>query len=369
MTIKINTAKGALFLALVLYPLGSQAGEFAPDPEYISDQMMPFFKGKTPAQIAPYLAHHSSNPYHAAAKALAAHGQQALPLIEKLLGDSNPWLRAGATHTLGIMFRDDEPDRKTPRKVTPEYLRAVALAATMLNDDHPAVQEALGGFVQAVQVDTPETRKMALFMAASTDPAVRGQANNMARRLFKDPATVIKICTIVGAARDGNTPDHWNIAYLMLKEHKNNPLVREAFPSYAWFLCHLANSRPYRGFFSDGAQNHMMEVLQVQWDDTTETVPDLVPGLCRSYVRVPYHPYPGWVKTRKLAIELLGRGTAKSAPVILATCAEEKQWLAEVDDVTFSTTVEFRTPLAEAKAQGRQYISDLEALAAKLANK
>ena len=73
MTIKINTAKGVLFLAMALYPLGSPAGEFAPDPEYISDQMMPFFKGKTPAQIAPYLAHHSSNPHHAAAKALAAH--------------------------------------------------------------------------------------------------------------------------------------------------------------------------------------------------------------------------------------------------------------------------------------------------------
>lgn len=366
MNTKLNVSRAALLATWALCQLASPAAEFAPDYDYISKQMMPFFEGKTPEEIAPYLAHHNSNPYNAAAKALAAHGEKALPLVEKLLGDSHPWIRAGAVKTLGVMFQDEEPNRKTPREVTPEIRRAVALAGSMLDDEHPAVQQALGSFVQSVQVETPETQRMAVYMAGSTDPAVRGQANNLARRLFKDPATVIRIGMTVGAARDGNTPGHWNIAYMMVKKHKDHPLVREVFPSYAWFLRNKANSRPYRGFFSDGAQNHMMEVLQLHWDDHTETIPDLVPGLCRSYIRVPYHPYPGWIKTRELAMDLLQRCSAKSAPVVLAICAEERKWFEEVDDVIFKTTTEHRTPIEEAKTQGRRYVADLEKLAAEL---
>ena len=34
------------------------------------------------------------------------------------------------------------------------------------------------------------------------------------------------------------------------------------------------------------------------WDEETRATPDLIQGLCRSYVRVPSHDYPGWVKAR-----------------------------------------------------------------------
>jgi hypothetical protein len=98
-----------------------------------------------------------------------------------------------------------------------------------------------------------------------------------------------------------------------------------------------------------------------------EKLPDVVPGLCRSYVRVPYHKYPGWVKTRGLALELLQRCSAASVPAIRATVAEEEQWIAEAPDLLLQTTTE--TPPEDARKRARELIADLERLADQLQGK
>ena len=347
-----------LLITLLAVAIPAAHAGWAADPDYIARQSLPFFKDKSPEQIAPYLCHHNGLPYQAAVLALAAHGERALPLIEELMADTHPWIRAGALDTLGEIHKHEG---KEERVLTPQLSKAVGLAARLLDDPHPAVQEALGGFVGKLRVETPQTRKMVLKMAASSDPGVRHRALNMGRHWLEHPETVVRIGMLVSAAPKGNTPGHWNLAHLLVQRYKDEPVSRKAIPTMAAVLRHKANTRPYRGFFSDGAQFRAMEVMDSHWSKEVEAIPDVVPGLCRSYVRVPYHKYPGWIKTRELAWKLLGRCTRASVPAIRATIAEEKKWLADVSDLLLQTTTE--TKPEDARTRAKELLARLEKLA------
>ena len=69
-----------------------------------------FFKGKSPEEIARYLSHPNLIPARAAAQALGAHGEKALPLIKKLLKDKHPGMRGGAMRALSAIYnRSGQP--------------------------------------------------------------------------------------------------------------------------------------------------------------------------------------------------------------------------------------------------------------------
>ncbi|NQT89599.1 hypothetical protein HQ560_22710 [bacterium] len=357
--------KPCTFLLTLLAASTLLAG-WACDPEYITQRHMKFFEGKTPEQIARFLAHPNGHPYGAAVRSLAAHGEKALPLIEKLLGDSHPWIRGGAVAALGAMYAVD-PDSKEARTVTPELQRAADRVARLATDTHPAVQAALGSFMADTRLETDQTAKIIFIMAANPDPAVRFKTLHMARYWLKNPETMMKLSTIVSGISEGSTPNHWNWAHMILERYKDDARVRKAIPVMAAFLRNEANSAPHRGFFSDGAQNRALGIMKAQWDAEVERMPDVVAGVCRSFVRVPYKNYPGWVKTRKLAADLLMRLTPVSAKAVRATIAEEKKWLKEAEDPVFKRTVE--CDLEKGRAHVQRSIQALEEIAARLEKK
>ena len=339
------------------------AGGWAPDPEHITRVHMKAYEGMPPEKVARFLAHHNSFPYGAAVQTLAQRGESVLPLLKKLLGDTNPWIRGGAVATLGEMYKVDDP--KAPaRQATPELEAALALMGKLAADNHPAVQAAMGAFIENTRLETPGTRKIILTMARSPDASVRSKVVMMGRGWLKDPETIVKIGMLVSAAPEGNTPGIWSKAHLLIHKYKDQPLSRPAIPIMARYIRNKANTVPYRGFFSDGAQNRPLDVMLAHWDAEIEKLPDVVPAICRAYVRVPYKDYPGWVKTRDFAKELLDKLTPVSAPAIRATVAEEKKWIAEVSDQMLTTVTEGKPP--EARVKVAEFIGHLEQLAEKL---
>jgi hypothetical protein len=190
-------------------------------------------------------------------------------------------------------------------------------------------------------------------------------ALRMGRYWLRDKETVVAIGAAVSAAPVGNTPSHWNLGHMLVQRYKDDPASRRAIPAMAAYIRNKANTRPYRGFFSDGAQYRAMEVMDAQWDAEVEAIPDVVPGLSRAYVRVPHHKYKGWVRTRDYARKLLERcGTRASARAVRATVAEERKWLAGVDDAMLKVVTE--TKAEEARPNCRRFLSDLEAIAAEI---
>jgi len=357
---------------------GRFGGGFAHSPEYIARTNARGLEGKSPREIARFLAHFNGGPAGGAVAALeaalrkdsadfdkSAGGRRSpLPLlIEELLGDSHPYIRAGALSVLGEIhkFTGDKGDT---REATPELRRAMALAGRLIDDPHPEVQRALGGVISKLKVETPEAHRVALGLAAHPDPSVRFSALHMGRYWLKDKATVVRIGILVSKAPEGNNPNHWNWAHMLVQRYKDDPIVREAIPVMAAFTRNKANTVPYRGFFSDGAQYRALEVMAAQWDKEVERMPNVVEALCRCYTRVPYHNYKGWVKTRQMAWDLLEKLGPASARAIRATAAEERKWLAGVDDAFLKVVTESRQKPDETREKCRGYIRQLEELAA-----
>ena len=357
---------------------GRFGGGFAHSPEYIARTNARGLEGKSPKEIARFLAHFNGGPAGGAVAALeaalrkdsadfnkSAGGRRSPlpPLIEQLLGDSHPYIRAGALSVLGEIHKFTGGKGEV-REATSELRRAMALAAMLIDDPHPEVQRALGGFVSKLKVETPEAHRVALRLAAHPDPSVRFSALHMGRYWLKDKATVVRIGILVSKAPEGNNPNHWNWAHMLLQRYKDDPIVREAIPVMAAFIRNKANTVPYRGFFSDGAQYRALEVMAAQWDGEVERMPNVVEALCRCYTRVPYHNYKGWVRTRQMAWDLLKKLGPASARAIRATAAEEKKWLANVDDAFLKVVTETRQNPDETREKCKGYIRQLEELAA-----
>jgi len=357
----------AIITVAVLAAGAFAKADWAPDPEYLVRRDMKFFEGKTPVQIARFLGHPNGIPYAAAVRSLAAHGDEALGLLKKLLSDTNPWIRAGAIDTLGEIYKvkgDGSGKGNLMGKMTPELKAVLDRLAPLVGDPHPAVQNAMGSFVEKTRLETAATRKIILTMAASDAPDVRMKTLRMARYWLKDPNTVVKLCTLVSAAPAGNTPSHYNLAHMIIARYRKSPVCRQAIGAMAAFLRNKANTVPFRGFFSDGAQLRALEVMQAQWDDEVEAMPDVVPGIARCYVRVPIHPYPGWVKTRSLALKLLEGLKPSSVEVLRAAIAREKKWLATAANPQILAVSERKSP--ESKPVLAKNIKTLEELADEL---
>jgi hypothetical protein len=234
----------------------------------------------------------------------------------------------------------------------------------ILNDSHPEVRRAMVGYLNTIQKETPETRLIVRSIATHEDPSVRVQAIDMCNKWIKDPETCIDVARLIISARPGGVPSDWDTANALALRFQKEAISRKVIPAMAEFLRYEADTKPYRGFFSDGAHSRAMELMKAQWDAEIEAIPDLVPGLCRSYVRVPSHNYKGWVRTRDLAWELLNRCGKSSVKAIRETVAEEKQWLATVADVKLKETTE--RPVVEARPKVEEFIRNLEELANKL---
>lgn len=335
---------------------------WAPSGAKITEDCKRFFKGKSPEEIARYLVHPYSAAAGGAAQALADHGKKALPLIERLLKDSHPGVRLGALKALAHMYAEDKTKsgESEERELTPELARVLATVASMTDDPNEWVKGALGGVVKAVGIQNEHTHKVVLRMAASPDPGIRASALNMGRHWIKDPKVVVRIGTTVSAAPEGNTPRHWDLAHYILQQHK--PHARESIPTIARFLNREAHRQ--RGMFSDGAHFRGLDIIEHHWDKSVERTPELVKGLCRCYVRVPYCDYPGWVRTREQVRRLLDKLSPESAPAIRKAVAAERQWLEKSSEASLKRATE--TAAEKARGTYVKFLRDLEELATRL---
>ncbi len=345
-----------ILLALASGGASAYANGWAHSPEYIARTNCNIFKGMTPRQIAPYLAHFSGGMAGGAIKAMVAHGEGAMPLVKELLHDTHPYLRAGAVAVLTAIHKHDG---KGTRQVTPELRAATALIAHLIDDPHPEVQRALGGFVAQLRVETAETKRMVLKLAGHKDPGVRGRALSIARGQLTDPDTLIQIAILCSDA-EGNPPRHWSLAYLIA--NKAPAHTRRVVPAIVRFLNHKAHTQ--RGMFSNGGYNRGLAIIERHWDKDLAATDGMVSALAKAYVRVPVNTFPGWVKAREQAKGLLEKLGPASAPQLRAAIAAEKKWIAETDAAELKRVLE--RPPAEHEPKLAGYIRFLTDLARKL---
>ncbi|MCP5117052.1 MAG: hypothetical protein GY953_40020 [bacterium] len=198
------------------------------------------------------------------------------------------------------------------------------------NDPHPAVSQAVAELNVGLQVDSPATRKMALFMAGNSDKDIRRRALEIGKSIIRDPDTQVKIGITVSGFPD-NDAKTWGGAHQLIEKHKADPVCRQAIPALTDFLYEVANVQPVRGMFSGEPQMSALGTMQAQWDNKLEAMPKVVPAVCRVYVRVP----AGWMDARALSLEILKQMSPSAAPAIRAAAVEERKWITGISDAEF----------------------------------
>ncbi len=328
------------FLLFLLVPLAwsqlARANGFAHSPGYIARVNRLAFEGAKPEEIARYLAHFSGGICGGAVEALAADGEKNLPLVKKLLKDTNPWIRGGAVRVLCAMYAPDEKGKrkgpKTAVEMTPELKKVMDLVGGMLDDPHPEVQASLGLFFQKVRVENKFVHKILITQAADVDPGVRSRTAEAIRHWIKDPDTRIRVGMEVLRRPDNVSPHALSLASIYLMQHKEQS--RQAIPVVVRYLNVKAHT--IRGFFTNGPYQKGLKLIDHHFDDELEKSPGLVQAVCRSVVRIPYSTYGGWMDARRTAVTIMDRLSPASASAVRAAAAEELKWIKATPDAEIS---------------------------------
>ena len=304
---------------------------FASADESPADASYRVFRGKAPEEIARYLAHPYPQAGNGIARALAEHGEKALPLVKRLLKDRHPGVRRGALATLGLMYARDESKEKGAEgdeepPISPEVKQALALAAAMIDDPNPWVQIALGSVVEKIGAETEEMHRIVIRMGGSPDAAARAKALWLARHKIKDPATKVQVGIQVDSTPIGNTPRHWEQAHYVMQQGKDS--AKPALPMLGEFLHGWAYRQ--RGMFSDSALSRGLDIVLHFAEDDAVLV--TVPGLCRTHVRLTPSDYSGWVTCQRLLVQALKKVAPRARPAIRAAIESEKKFLATATD-------------------------------------
>jgi len=130
---------------------------------------------------------------HAAAKALAAKGEAAVwPLVQRLIGSSDPDQRCGALRTLGYVYWMGPVQRNyygvKPQEVTPGIARAIGLIEEGAKDTDPAVRCCAAEALSLIGSEDDRTFQIIKRLAADDDPLVRTAALRMSKYRFKTHA-------------------------------------------------------------------------------------------------------------------------------------------------------------------------------------
>jgi hypothetical protein len=304
-------------------------GGFACEPDYIAETNAKGLEGMSPEQIARFLGHFNAGPADGAAMALADQGAKALPLIDKLLHDTNPYVRAGAINALAYMNGLGSTQRKKKGAVAarPADLRPViAKLDSLAKDPHPEVQRALMGIVNAAQVENDTTHAIAVAAASNPDPTVQSGAIKASQWVTDDTVALRIGMSVVKSGREADTHD-LSKAYICLLKRKED--ARPSIPDIVRYFNEEAHL--VRGFFSNGPLERGLDIIDFHFDPELEKAPGLVPAISKAFTRVPYNTYAGWVKAREHAIALLLRLSPASAPALQKAADEERKWV-ETED-------------------------------------
>lgn len=286
------------------------------------------FRGKSPEVIARYLAHPYPQAVHGIARALAEHGERALPLLKELIKDRHPGVRRGAVLTLGIMYARDQSKESgdEQRPVSPEAKEALALLARMIDEPDPWVQIDLGSVVEKIGAETEEMHQLVIRMGRSPDAAARAKALWLARHRITTPEVKVQVGIQVDSTPEGNTPRHWEQAHYVMQQGKER--AKPALPILACFFHDQAYK--LRGMFSDSAILRALDVIRAYQQDPAALV--TVPGLCRTYVRLCDSEYHGWVACQEQTLKMLETLAPRARTVFRNAIDSEKKFLASATD-------------------------------------
>jgi len=364
----MTAIKSGLFCAVILAAVhGARAGVgggFAHSPAYIARVNQMSFEGKKPEQIARYLSHFSGGVVGGAVNALAAGGEKNLPLVKKLLKDTNPWIRGGAVKVLCAMYRPADAEKKgkapaEPVKITPELKQIMDLVGSMKNDPHPEVQAGIGAFFQAVRVENEFVHKILIAQAGDPDPSVRSKTARLVRHWIKDAKTRVRVGTEVLRRPDDVSPHSLAMASNYLWQHKDESVG--SLPVIVRYLNVKAHT--IRGFFTNSPYENGLKLIEYNFDDKLERSPGVVQAVCRSIIRVPFNTYGGWMNARKTAERIMDKLSPASAGAVRAAAAEEIKWLESCSDDEIKAVVQNK----DAREQCLIRVKYLQAMASWLA--
>jgi hypothetical protein len=321
-----------LFLVLLAAHGALAAGDFAHSPEYIARVNSEAFRDEKPEEVARYLAHFSGGVAGGAVRALVEGGEDNLPLVKRLLKDTNPWMRGGALRVLAGFYGMPKGAKGTQapeRAMTPELREVMDLVSGMLDDPHPEVQSAVGHFFRQMRMENALVRKVLIAQAADMDPSVRGSTVAAVRHWIKDPGTRLAVGMAALNRPDGVNPHNLSLASSYVLEQKE--IAHDAIPVMTRYLNEKAHLM--RGFFTNGPYQKGLKLIDHHYDPDLEQMPGVVKAVCRSIIRIPWSTYGGWMDARQVAVGIMEKMTPAAATAVRAAAAEEQQWLdAGTDD-------------------------------------
>jgi len=138
------------------------------------------FEGMTTDQIAPFVGHFSGGVAGGAIEALAGRGEEALPLLKRMLGDSHPGIRSGAVDTLTRIYASGVSEYRT--EVPQGVKQIIKLVRPMLDDESILVRNAVSGFVINIKVVNEDIYEMIQNLALQG-----GNVHGFVRHAVKDP--------------------------------------------------------------------------------------------------------------------------------------------------------------------------------------
>jgi hypothetical protein len=267
-----------------------------------------FFEGKSPKEIARYLAYPDWMGAQTAYQALASGGDEAIRLVKQLVADTHAGIRLGAWDAIAEMNTRKLLDEATQRELA-------TLAASRIAKEDPAVGMALARAATPM-AEGEELSKLLTGIARLEDIHARGTAVDTAvARLKGQPELMVPVLRNVIAAKLGNNDIRaLGNAMVHLSSVAKTPEARSTIPEIAAVLDET--SPDTRGMFSNGMMSGGLDVIDLQLDDQVEQTPQLVSGLCRCFAKVPDMDHPAWTHPNLYLRRLIYRLGPVSAAAI-----------------------------------------------------
>ncbi len=286
-----------------------------------------FVAGKTPEALAPYFCVPDGAVATRIAASIAGHGKETIPLMKRMLKDKSPWMRIGAWKVLRAL--------DTNKMLTEEdKLEILGIAADMIDDEDSWVMQHMADLVIAFGIENASSRKIMLAMASCpTDAGTRAKALKAfdAYRgrgpLFKTWSKEIALQVAIAGGQypfmnDAGLQGTAIVSVQSMAEGGGVEQIRDAAPMVATMLDEVSHNM--RGMFSNGtidrAGGYFSKVLDAELE---QRIPQLVPGMIKSWAKIPYTDWTGWPVAR----HKMRQAVYMISPSSAATVAETAEWL------------------------------------------
>lgn len=295
---------------------GGVGDGFAHSPDYIARTNMRGFDGMTPRQTAGFLGHFSGGTAGGAAMGLAAHGEEALPLLVRLLKDQHHGVRAGAIAALSHMYRSDSPEYRTD---PPENLaQIIKLARPLIHDESPLVRSAASGLILGMKVLNQDIYEILHELARQGGDGIGG----VVRHGVKDPPVRTRLCMeLVDAANRRQSTVPADYIPMIIATTAHIELCRPLIPTAVDVLNNPEVLTMY-GFFSNHPPNGALQVFEHYARDplVLQKLPDMLRFAARKRGSLDSYWYPIVEYPHRIVVKI----GPPALPVLEAFCESEE---------------------------------------------